>query len=87
MVVAHQSLATEKKQILHLINYVAPRNPRLTNCAADIDNMHSQTEETIRAHSSNNPNSREDRPHVETGGEILSKNPRKQTTLVALLMG
>ena len=64
-VVAHQSLATEKKRILHLINYVAARNPRLKKCAADIDNMHSQREERICAHSRNNPNSLEDRQLVK----------------------
>ena len=64
-VVAHQSLAIEKKQILHLINSVAHCNPRLTNYAADINNMHFRVEETIRTHSSNNPNSRKDRPQVK----------------------
>ena len=64
-VVAHQSLAIEKKRVLHLINYVTPRNSRLTNYAADINNMHSKAEETIRAYSSNNPNSCEDRPLVK----------------------
>ena len=75
-VVTHQSLAIEKKQILRLINSVASCNPRLINYAADINNMHFQVEETIRAHSSNNPNSRKDRPQVKgQDGKFYQKIP------------
>ena len=75
-VVAHQSLAIEKKRVLHLINYVTPRNSRLTNYVADINNMHFQAEEIIRVHSSNNPNSREDRPLVkDQDGKFYPKIP------------
>ena len=75
-VVAHQSLAIEKKRVLHLINYVTPRNSRLTNYAADINNMHSKAEETIRAYSSNNPNSCEDIPLVKgQDGKFYPKIP------------
>ena len=75
-VVTHQSLAIEKKWVLQLINSVTPCNSRLTNYAADINNMHSQAEEIIRAHSSNNPNSREDRPLVKgQDGKFYPKIP------------
>ena len=48
-----------------MINSVAPRNPRLTNYAADVNNMHSQAEETFRSHISNTNHSRVDRPLVK----------------------
>ena len=75
-VVAHQSLAIEKKRVLTLINFVAPRNPKLTNYAADVNNMQSQAEETICSHISNNNHCRADRPLVKgKDGKFNLKNP------------